>query len=271
MIVDAWNRILAVIALGALVGSGLGCETSALGRRQLKLMPESQMSEMGVAAFAEMSASTPVTTDANATQRVVCVANALTSSLSGPAPAGGWEVKVFADDSANAFALPGGKIGVHTGLLKVAKTQDQLAAVIGHEIAHVQAGHSNERMSAALATQAGLSAVEAMTDATSASHSTMMSVLGMGAQVGILLPYGRSHESEADLMGLDIMAKAGFDPRQSIDLWKNMAAAGGEQPAEFLSTHPSHATRIADLEQRIPSAMPIYQSALQAGRQPHCF
>jgi predicted Zn-dependent protease len=177
---------------------------------------------------------------------------------------------VFEDDTANAFALPGGKIGVHTGLLEVAKTQDQLAAVLGHEVSHVLAGHSNERVSAEFAAQAGMAALQAVADASNPMHGRALALLGTGAQVGILLPYSRAHESEADLMGLDLMARAGFDPRQSIALWRNMASAGGGQPPEFLSTHPSHQTRIRDLEARIPQALPLQEQARARGRRPAC-
>lgn len=265
------------IAVGGLLGLWLAvaalvaCETSALGRRQLKLLPESQLSEMGATAFTEISKETPISSDARANASVLCVANAVTGALTGPDAGTVWEVRVFADASPNAFALPGGKIGVNTGLLEVARSQGQLAAVIGHEVSHVTAGHSNERMSATLATQAALNVGQALADPANPMHGQLMSALGAGAQIGVLLPYGRAHEREADLMGLDLMASAGFDPRESIALWHNMAAAGGAQPPEFLSTHPSHSTRIRDLEQRIPSAMVLYEQAAARGHRPSCF
>lgn len=240
------------------------CATSPLGRQQFKLLPESQMVAMGATAFAEIQEKTPRSSDARANAYVVCVANAVTGAVTGSAAGTRWEVRVFQDDTANAFALPGGKLGVNTGLLKVAKTQDQLATVLGHEVAHVLAGHSNERVSAAFATQAALSAAQAVAD------PTLLSLLGAGAQVGVLLPYGRAHESEADLMGLDLMARAGFDPRESVALWRNMAQSGGGQPPEFLSTHPSHQTRIRDLEARIPQAQRLYEQARASGRRPRC-
>jgi predicted Zn-dependent protease len=258
-----------LVALTALVA--LGCQTSALGRSQLKLMPESQMTQMGATAFTQISQQTPMSSNAGVNSRVTCVANAITAAVTGSAAPTNWEVRVFDDASANAFALPGGKIGVNTGLLDVAQTQDQLASVIGHEVAHVLAGHSNERVSAEMATKAGLNVVEVMADAANPSHGMLVSLLGAGAQVGVLLPYGRAHEREADLMGLDLMASAGFDPTESVALWRNMAAAGGAQPPEFMSTHPSHATRIADLEARIPSALGLYQRAKDTGDTPECW
>lgn len=261
---------LACGGLGLAALLWLGCETSALGRSQLKLLPESQMDQMGATAFAEISQKTPTSTDAAANATVTCVAEAVTSAIGGPSAGTRWEVRVFRDDAANAFALPGGKIGVNTGLLAVARTPGQLATVIGHEVSHVLAGHSNERVSAELATKAGLSAVQSMTNPASPNHGMLVSLLGAGAQLGVLLPYGRAHEREADLMGLDLMASAGFDPRESVALWRNMSAQGGASPPEFLSTHPSHETRIAELERRMPSAIALFEQAGAAGRAPRC-
>jgi predicted Zn-dependent protease len=213
----------------------VACATSPLGRKQLALMPESEMRQMGLQAFASIKKETPIDHDAQANAYVDCVANAITREVGG-----NWEVVVFRDDAANAFALPGGKIGVNTGMLKVA---------------HVLAEHSNERVSQQFAVESGLALVQALGNPRSATGSTMMGLLGVGAQYGILLPYSRIQESEADLYGLDIMARAGFDPQQSIDLWVNMEKAGAQGPPEFLSTHPSHNTRIRDLKARIPHAL----------------
>jgi predicted Zn-dependent protease len=259
-----------VLLIGLATAVLTACQTSALGRSQLKLMPESMMSEMGVTAFAEISKETPISSDASVNRTVFCVASAITRTVSGPDAGAQWEVRVFKDDTPNAFALPGGKIGVNTGMLRIADNQHQLAAVIGHEVSHVLAGHANERVSADMVAQTALSAVEAVADSTNPMHGQMIGLLGVGAQMGVLLPYSRSHEREADLMGLDLMARAGFDPRESVVLWRNMAAAGGAQPPEFLSTHPSHGTRIADLNQRMNSAMQLFERAAASGRVPGC-
>jgi predicted Zn-dependent protease len=251
--------------LGVLALLLSGCQTSPTGRKQLALVSDSQMEQMGVQAFTEMKAQQPVESNAAENRYVRCVANAVTGALPEKRE---WEVVVFKDDTANAFALPGGKIGVHTGLLKVAKNQDQLATVIGHEVAHVLAEHSKERVSEQMATQGGLSLLGAVIgNPQDPRHGMIMGALGVGAQFGVLLPHSRDQESEADIMGLDLMAKAGFDPRQSIDLWKNMAASGGGQPPEFLSTHPSHGTRIKNLEERIPSAL---EQRAKSGKKPNC-
>jgi predicted Zn-dependent protease len=239
----------------------VSCSSSPLGRKQLTLLPDGQLSQMGVATFDEMKQKTPIEKSMAINNYVNCVASPLISAAAGQmgdlVPEGKWELVVFKDESANAFALPGGKIGVHTGLLKVAKTDAQLAAVIGHEIGHVIAKHSNERVSENLAAQGGLAAVGALTQ----NSPLLGALLGAGAQFGYLLPHSRTQESEADIIGLDLMARAGFDPHQSVELWKNMEAAGGGGTPEFMSTHPSGSTRISNLGSRIPENMPKYQAA----------
>lgn len=241
------------------------CQTSPTGRKQLAFVSTSQMNEMGTQAFAEMKAKQPIEASSAENRYVRCVANGITAVLPEKRE---WEVVLFKDDSANAFALPGGKIGVHTGLLKVAKNQDQLATVIGHEIAHVLAEHGKERVSEQMAAQGGLSILGSVIgNPQDPRYNLLMGALGLGAQFGVLLPHSRDQESEADILGLEFMAKAGFDPRQSVELWKNMAAAGGGQPPEFLSTHPSHGTRIKNLERGIPSAL---EQKEKSGKEPRC-
>lgn len=245
----------------------VACATSPLGRKQLKLFPEEQIDEMGVAAYQQLQQQTPTAQDTPVTRYVQCIADAVTAQVNGDTD---WEVSVFKQDEVNAFALPGGKIGVYEGLLEVTENQAQLAAVIGHEVAHVIAGHSNERMSTEFATQAGLDVLAALAGGPSPEKQQIFSLLGLGAQVGIILPYSRAHETEADLLGIDYMAKAGFDPRESVELWRNMAKAGGEAPAEFLSTHPTTETRMENLQERMPEAMELYRQALAQGQQPQC-
>jgi predicted Zn-dependent protease len=177
-----------------------------------------------------------------------------------------WEVVVFKDDNPNAFALPGGKMGVYTGMLKVAENQDQLAAVLGHEVGHVLAQHGNERISQQQLTNVALAAAAGSGYLDAAS----MQALGLGAQIGILLPYSRTHESEADVIGLDLMSEAGFDPRESVQLWKNMQKASDGAPPEFLSTHPSSSTRIDNLLGGMADALKIYNDAHAKGNKPSC-
>jgi len=260
-----------VLGLLLAVGIAVACATSPLGRTQIMLVGDAEMDKMGVEAFEQIKKETPVSSDASTNAYVICVANAITAALPAEAGAGPWEVRVFQDDTANAFALPGRKIGVHTGLLKVAKNQDQLATVIGHEVGHVLAKHGAERVSDQFATQIAAQGAGALlgTVTSPATQGLAMAALGVAGQ-GVVLKFSRTQESEADKLGLDLMARAGFDPRESVSLWENMAAASQGQPPEFLSTHPSHATRIADLEQRIPQDLPIAEQAHRQGRNPRC-
>jgi predicted Zn-dependent protease len=248
----------------------VACETSPTGRQQLMLVTEGQIAEMGVTAFQEMRDEIPQTNDSAVRNYVNCITHAIIEQLPADARRLQWEVAVFEDDSPNAFALPGGKMGVHTGMVKLAENQDQLAAVIGHEIAHVLARHHAERISHQFATQSGMQLVGAMAGPQTATKQQLMGLLGLGAQVGILLPYSREQEREADIYGLDLMAKAGFDPRASVRLWQNMSAAAGPRAPEFLSTHPAPAGRINDLQARIPQVMPLYRQAISEGRRPNC-
>ena len=141
--------------------------------------------------------------------------------------------------------------------------------MIGHEIMHVIERHANARASSGALAQLGIGiGAIVLGGGTPEGQQQMAQILGIGAQFGAMMPYSRSHETDADLFGLDLMADAGFDPRQSVELWKNMARAGGAAPPEFMSTHPSHSTRIADLEQRLATAMPRYERARAAGRRP---
>jgi predicted Zn-dependent protease len=262
----------AALACGAAVLAA-ACATSPLGRSQLILVDDAQMSQMGIDAFQQLKSEGKISTDPKQNAYVKCVAKAITDQLP-PEFAGDWEVVVFQDDTANAFALPGKKIGVHTGILPVTKNQDQLATVLGHEVAHVIAHHGAERVSNQIVAQGGVEAagvlIGAAGDPSNPLNGLAMEVLGVGAGLGTMA-YGRTQESEADLYGLDLMARAGFDPRQSVPLWQNMEAASqGARPPEFLSTHPSPETRIEDLQKRIPETLSLSEQARAAGRRPHC-
>jgi len=257
------QRLLELPALLILVALA-GCGTSPTGRNQLLVFPPDQLDAMGIQAFEEMRKQVPVESDPAINRYVRCVADAILEQVDDKDTK--WEVVVFKDDTPNAFALPGGKMGVYTGMLKVAKNQDQLAAVLGHEVGHVLAQHGNERISqqqltnVALAAAAGSGYVDTAT----------MQALGLGAQIGVLLPYSRTHESEADVIGLDLMSEAGFDPRESVQLWKNMAQAGDGAPPEFLSTHPANTTRIDNLLSHMANALSVYNDARAKGRKPDC-
>ncbi|TDX31522.1 peptidase M48-like protein [Modicisalibacter xianhensis] len=253
-------------AIGGLIITLAACSQSPTGRSQLTLFSQEQLSEMGEQSFAQYEQQLPVV-GGQVNSYVQCVASAITSQLNS---GGAWEVKVFQDESANAFALPGGYIGVNTGLLDVATNQDQLAAVIGHEIAHVMADHANERVSQQAATQTGLSVLQAAAGLEGAGGQQLMGLLGAGAQYGILMPFSRKQESEADVVGLNLMARAGFDPRESVDLWQNMSANSQGQPPVWMSTHPSHGQRIGGLQEQMDEALALYQQAQASGQTPNC-
>lgn len=260
------KTILKALVVALSLGFIASCATSPEGRPQLIALPDSQMDQMGVQAFSDMKQKTPVETNASTNAYVKCVANAITDVLPERRE---WEVVVFKNDEANAFALPGGKIGVQTGLLKIATNQDQLATVVGHEIGHVLARHGNERATEQLGAQllaGGVGAI--MGNPGSTSYKLAMGALGAGAQFGILLPHSRTQESEADAIGLELMAKAGFNPADAVQLWHNMdkMSAGGAPP-EFMSTHPSNSRRIEKLQEGQAAAQRLRAAS---GRHPNC-
>ncbi len=257
--------LFALIALVALTG----CQESPTGRNRLVLVPDSVLTDMGSESFEQMKQQNTVVNKPGVNQLVQCITEQLIAAAKSQYPntamPESWEVVVFDNTSPNAFALPGGKIGVHSGLLQVADNQAQLAAVIGHEIAHVLADHGNERLTQQLGLEAGMMLIGLFTESEIAEEQ-IQQALGIGAELGITLPFSRAHEEEADLMGLKIMAQAGFEPAQSIRLWQNMARASGPgaQPLEFLSTHPNHDSRIESLSKHMSNAQNLFQQAQPA-------
>lgn len=223
---------------------------------------------MGEKAFLDLKSKEPARGEAGTNAYVDCVARAVLRGAG--ADPSKWEVVVFDSDEVNAFALPGRKIGVYTGLLAVAKAPEQLAAVLGHEVAHVTQRHGNERVSQAFVAEGGLAAASVALGGEGPKHDLALAALGIGAQVGALMPFGRTQESEADVIGLDYMARAGFDPRGAVELWKNMSGASGDAMPEFLSTHPSHDTRIENLEGRMLPALGTYRDVRANGVVPRC-
>ncbi|MEZ5564779.1 MAG: M48 family metallopeptidase [Gammaproteobacteria bacterium] len=232
----------------------------------LPLVSESELESASSQQFQEMRAQIPVSTDVKTRAYVNCVASAIVAQLEKPYSDKDWDVEIFDSDQVNAFAMPGGRIGVFTGILKVADNQDQLAAVIGHEVAHVTQQHSLKRANREMTTQAGVIAGTAVLG----GGPGVGDVVAMGAQLGLSLPYSRSNETEADTVGLDYMASAGFNPAESIQLWKNMAKQTKVGPPEFLSTHPAGDSRIQDLVKQLPAALKLYNEAQAAGRRPTC-
>lgn len=257
-----FNKIVVVI-ICLLISA---CATSPTGRSQFIYLPDAQLNKMGLQAFDDLKSKKALSNNKKYIDFVNCIAQAITHETGGR-----WDVVVFDDKTLNAFALPGNKIGVHTGLIELVDNEHQLAAVMGHEVGHVLARHSNERMSQKTALNQSVALVSAVSNPTSAVGKLAVSALGVGAQYGIVLPFSRTHESEADIIGLDLMAKAGFDPRHSVGLWQKMGQASkGQQTSEFMSTHPSHKTRIKKLSEHMPKAMVFYQKAQTIGKIPQC-
>ncbi len=250
------TKLAACIALVILTG----CAKSSTGRNQITLFSDAELNTMGTQSFEEMKKKEKISTDKNVNDYVQCVAKSITKNVPQSAHKGAWEVVVFDSKQVNAFALPGGKIGVYTGILEVADTPDQLAAIIGHEVGHVIESHSNERLSANKLSQTGLAVASvALKTADVKEQGLYMQGLGLGLQYGVLMPYSRSHESEADIVGQDLMARSGYQPKASIELWQSMSELGGEKPPEFMSTHPSNKTRINQLSNHLSTSQKYYQ------------
>ncbi|MGL1956456.1 MAG: M48 family metallopeptidase [Colwellia sp.] len=247
------------------------CTTSSTGRSQVSLYSDGELNKMGVSSFEDMKKEILISKDVATNAFVQCVATAITKNVPQSAHQGKWEVVVFDSEQINAFALPGGKIGVYTGILKVTENQDQLGAIIGHEVAHVIEHHSNERLSAGKLSNISLAVAAVAVGASDIENKDYwMAGLGIGLQYGVLMPYSRSHESEADIVGQDLMARSGFNPKESVKLWQNMSALSKEAPPEFMSTHPSNSTRIAQLNQHIAVANPYFLKEEKLGNRPNC-
>jgi predicted Zn-dependent protease len=258
--------LLVAVAATALAG----CVTSPTGRSQLMMVSDSQMSQMGLSAFNDMRKQGKFVNAPRERAYATCVANALIAVLPPPWNTQQWEVQIVGDDTANAFALPGGRIGVNKGMFKLADNQDQLAVVLGHELAHVVARHGAERVSDNLAAQAAVAAGSAYAGSRGVNPDQVGALLGAGAQLGVLLPFSRTQESEADTLGQRYMAKAGFDPRAAVTLWQKMDAQGGSKPPAFLSTHPSPGGRAQTLGRQAQQLLPVYQQARASGHAPNC-
>lgn len=260
-----WHRWIPIAFGTAAVLLLIGCASSPTGRTQLIIVSDQAVDRMGSDAFAQISAQLTPSRDEQAIRRVQCIVDAITPVVLESHVPKQWQVAVFAEPAVNAFAVPGGYIGVFEGMLNLAEDQHQLAAVIGHEMAHVTARHAAERISQHETT--GF-AVRILAGSTGSDQAAAL--LGLGAQVGILLPFSRAQELEADVLGLQYMAQAGFDPMAAVALWENMEAASRRAPPEFLSTHPSSRARIDALRARTPEAMQWYEEARSQGRAPEC-
>lgn len=269
MMVTALPRLVLVTAALAVLAA---CQTvPETGRTSLSLVPRSQMEAMGAEAFNDLKRQEALSEDPQARDRVTRVGRrvaGVAEEATGVAQ-DEWELAAFAGDQRNAFALPGGHVGVYEGILEVARSDAELATVMSHEVAHVAARHGGERMSQTLLVSlGGLALSTALQEEPDQTRQLYLAAFGVGAQVGYLLPHSRRHELEADRIGLIYMARAGYDPRAAVDFWQRMEEAGeGGQVPEFLSTHPSHGRRIDRLNQFMPGALKAYRQARSEGRR----
>ncbi|TWG89427.1 peptidase M48-like protein [Luteimonas sp. J16] len=261
------KHILTVLVAVAVLAA-CATTTSSTGRRQyVGAVSQEQLNQLGAQAFTEARQKGPLSNDARQNAYVRCVVDALVRQLPADQQRLAWETAVFAENEPNAYALPGGKVGINTGLFSVAKNQDQLAAVVAHEIGHVVERHHDERITR----QMGAAGVVQLLGALAGDYGQLAAQGGgLIAQTGFLLPGSRAQESEADVVGQRLMAQAGFDPRAAVALWENMIAAGGNRPPQWLSTHPDPQSRIAELRARADQLVPTWQQARSAGRRPAC-
>lgn len=239
-------------------------------RKGLHLVPESELLSLSFQQYREALKEAELSTDREKVQMVRRVGKRIANSAEAFLKDSGggekikeykWAFNLIEDDkTVNAWAMPGGKVAVYTGILPYTRDETGLAVVMGHEVAHAIAGHGNERMSQALvANMGGMALSAALSKKPRQTRELFMTVFGVGANVGLLLPYSRLHESEADRIGLMLMARAGYDPRAAVPFWGRMNEKGGPRPPEFLSTHPAPTTRMADLKTYIPDALAYYE------------
>jgi predicted Zn-dependent protease len=256
------NLLLTTIA--ATLTAGLVSPAQAL------FVSEREIERQAQNEFRNMQKGIPLSEDKNARRYVECVSFRIINQLEEPYASMNWEVELFENDAANAFAMPGGKIGVFTGIFKVADNQDSLAAVIGHEVAHVTEKHSLKRARTQSRTNLGVVIASSALGGGNVPRGAVNDVLTTGAAIGLTLPYGRKQESEADVDGLLYMAGAGFDPRASLTLWKNMSELSKGSPPEFLSTHPSDERRMDGLVKNLSPALVKYNQAIAKNGRPSC-
>ena len=239
------------------------------GRSQLNLIPSSEMLSMSESQYSDFLKQNKISDDKAATAQVNRVGTRIEGAVVSYMNSQGlgdklkdykWEMNVVESKEVNAWCMPGGKVVVYTGILPVTKSDAGLAVVLGHEIGHAIAQHGSERMSEGLVVQmGGLALGEALKNRPAQTQQLWMQAFGAGAQYGVMLPFSRAQESEADRIGLVLMAKAGYDPHEAVTFWQRMRASAGEKPPELMSTHPSDERRIADIQKEIPEAMKYYK------------
>ena len=247
-----------------------GCSKVPLtGRKQLHMLPETSLISLSLTTYNNFLNSHKLSNDTKNSELVkkvgTRIANAVKLFLKQQHKSKlikdyKWEFNLIEDNTPNAWCMPGGKVVVYTGILPYTKNENGLAVVLGHEIAHAIARHGNERMSQQLLYQlGGMSLAVAMKEKPQETQKLFMTAYAITGQVGILLPYSRLHETEADKLGLVFMAMAGYDPRNAIEFWERMKSIGGQKPPEFLSTHPSDEKRIKNIKEFLPEALKYYK------------
>lgn len=271
LIMNILKRFVAFLFVAPLVL--ISCSTVPItGRSQINIVPDSTMISMSFQQYDEFLKKNETSTNIQQTQMVQQVGKRIQNSVEQFFSAQNmsdhiknyqWEFNLVENPTANAWCMPGGKVVVYTGIIEIAKDETGLAVVMGHEIAHAIAEHGNERMSQGLIAQMGGVALSAaMHEQPQATQQLWMTVFGVGAQYGVMLPYGRLQESEADRLGLIFMAMAGYDPNRAVEFWTRMAQEKeGRAPPEFLSTHPSDETRISKIKEHLPEAMEYYRQS----------
>lgn len=254
-----------LIALAVAAYQYFGAEKVTIpetGRVARVALSEEQEEALGVQSYREVVAQSEVITSGPEYEQAVRVARRLAAAVGAAGARFDWQVSVIRSEQANAFCLPGGKIAVYTGILNYTRTEAGLAAVMGHEMAHAIARHGSQRLLQSSLTQTVLMGASlSFSDMDWNQRRMVLAALGAGAQFGVLLPFSRKHESEADELGLIYMARAGYDPAEAIAFWERMAQAGGAQPPEFASTHPAHGTRIEHLRRLLPRAREEYAAS----------
>ena len=268
MSASSFLRNLPVLPLAALILASSCATVPITGRRQLSLVSDQEILSSSLTEYRSYMGKAKVSGNKTQSAQVVRVGRKIANATESYLRANGlarevanfaWEFNLVQDDEVNAFCMPGGKIVVYTGLMGLVSSDDELAVVLGHEVAHAVAKHSNERMSQQLLAAAGAAAAtEAVGRVDATKRDTAATVFGLGAQVGVMLPFSRRHESEADYMGLALMTMAGYDPGAAVGFWKKMAAKGGSSTPAILSSHPSDATRIADIQRALPEIRATY-------------
>ena len=264
-------RSFSTVTLIAFILFLAGCATVPVtGRKSLNLLPDSELLTMSLQQYDDVLKKSKLSNDPAKVHMVKRVGERIASATEQFFTENGmeaeiknykWEFNLIEDDKvANAWCMPGGKVAVYTGILPITQNDTGLAVVMGHEISHAIAKHGNERMSQQLLAQLGAVGLSAaLSSNPGATSQIFMAAYGLGANAGVLLPYSRVQESEADHIGLILMAKAGYDPREAVPFWKRMNEKGGSRPPEFLSTHPAPETRIKEIEAEIPEAMKYYK------------